>query len=212
MIETPLIAIDSSHNEIVGMGIIAAEQMASLKEAVGGESVKKDKVELVFEKETALDMIQHEVSIFLTDLLAAGLPHEITVEGRQQLIIADEYESISDYVEKILKLHLRLRDSDVSLPDEEKADIFQLHDEVYSYLLMVNEGCTTRDINILLKANPHSETITHMVRKIRNQHTERLSAIRTAPVVTMIYTDMLNDYRRVKDHALNIAEAIAGKK
>ena len=212
MIETPLIAIDSSHKEIVGMGIIAAEQMALLKEAVGGESVKNDQVELVFEKETALDMIQHEVSIFLTDLLAAGLPHEITVEGRQQLIMADEYESINDYVEKILKLHLRLRDSDTALPKEEKADIFQLHDEVYSYLQMVNEGCVKRDTNILLKANPHSETITHMVRKIRTQHTERLSAVRMEPVITMILSDMLNDYRRVKDHALNIAEAIAGKK
>jgi phosphate:Na+ symporter len=212
MIETPLIAIDNSHKEIIGMGVIAAEQMALLKEAVGGDSVKNVQVEAVFEKETALDMIQHEVSIFLTDLLATGLQHEITVEGREQLIMADEYESISDYIEKILKLHLRLRDADVSLPEEEKADIFELHDEVFSYLLMVNEGCAKRDMNILLKANPHSESITHMVRKVRTQHTERLSDVRMEPVVTMIFTDMLNDYRRVKDHALNIAEAVAGKK
>ncbi len=32
------------------------------------------------------------------------------------------------------------------------------------------------------------------------------------PAINMIFTDMLNDYRRVKDHALNIAEVLSGEK
>ena len=50
------------------------------------------------------------------------------------------------------------------------------------------------------------------VRRLRNGHLAEVSATGPAPLVTVIYTDMLNAYRRVKDHALNVAEALAGEK
>jgi len=42
-------------------------------------------------------------------VLSANVPHSIVSEGRRQLRMADEYESISDYITSILKFHLKLR-------------------------------------------------------------------------------------------------------
>jgi Na+/phosphate symporter len=33
-----------------------------------------------------------------------------------------------------------------------------------------------------------------------------------SPLFSLVYMDMLNFYRRMKDHALNIAEVLAGEK
>jgi len=212
LIDTPVVAIETTRSEIHRMGEIVDKMMGQLQKAISGEKVNKEFVSKVFHREEALDKIQNEISIFLTGLLAAGLPHEITDEGRQQISMADEYESISDYIVKILKLHLRLRDANLSLPDEDLKDIFELHDDVAAYVRMVTNGCVTRSKEVLFKAHPQSDKITHKVRKIRSQHIDRLSVERKDPLITMIYTDMLNGYRRVKDHALNIAETLAGEK
>ncbi|MEE8484030.1 MAG: Na/Pi cotransporter family protein [Nitrospinota bacterium] len=212
LIETPMVAIERSHVEILKMGEIVNRMMGQLKEAIGGETINNKFVNKLFHREEVLDKIQNEISIFLTGLLASGLPHDVTEEGKQQLHMADEYESISDYVVKILKLHLRLRDAGLTLPVEDMNDIFDLHESVTSYVQLVTSGCENRSKEILFKANPQSDAITHKVRKIRTQHIDRLSAERKDPLITMIFTDMLNDYRRVKDHALNIAEAVAGEK
>ena len=212
LVETPVIALEHSHAEILKMGKIAKEMMDHLKDATGAELSDDVNIKKIFHKEEALDIIQSEVSIFLTDLLASEISHDIANEGRQQLRMADEYESISDYIAGILKLQLRLKNQNLQLPEKEKEDIGYLHEAASSYLELINNGFATRYKEILVKAHPQSDTITHKVRKIRTQHIERLSDARIEPVITMIFADMLNAYRRVKDHTLNIAETIAGEK
>lgn len=212
LIETPVAAIESTRTEILHMGEIVERMLGKLKESISEQMVNRKTVNKVFHREEALDKIQNEISIFLTGLLAESLSHEIASEGRRQLHLADEYESISDYIVKILKLHLRLRDANLTLPVEDLKDISELHEDVAAYVHMISNGYSTASKEILFKANPQSEAITHKVRRIRTQHMHRLSAERKDPLITMIFTDMLNDYRRIKDHALNIAETIAGEK
>ena len=212
LVETPVIAIESSRAEILKMARIVADMMNHLKEATSGESSDDSHVKKIFHKEEALDVVQNEVSIFLTSLLASEISTNIAEEGRQQLHMADEYESISDYIAKIIKLHLRLKNDNLQLPEKERNDIFSLHDAVNRYVKLVNDAYDNRYKEILIKAVPQSDAITHKVRQIRTQHITRLSDAPTDPHITMIFADMLNDYRRVKDHALNIAEALAGEK
>jgi Na+/phosphate symporter len=46
----------------------------------------------------------------------------------------------------------------------------------------------------------------------RSEHLGRLGTQEVTPTASLIFTDILNGYRRAKDHALNIAEAVAGEK
>lgn len=212
LIETPIVAIETTRSEIERMGEIVDKMMGQLKEAISGESVNKQFVNKVFHREEVLDKIQNEISIFLIGLFAAGLPQKVSDEGKQQLLMADEYESISDYIVRVLKLHLRLREANLTLPPEDSKDIFELHEDVTDYVRMVTNGCVNRSKEILFKAHPRSDYINHKIRKIRTQHVSRLAVERKDPLITMIYSDMLSGYRRIKDHALNIAEAMVGQK
>ncbi|MBN1442947.1 MAG: hypothetical protein JXA90_09565, partial [Planctomycetes bacterium] len=61
-------------------------------------------------------------------------------------------------------------------------------------------------------ARSRGTAITHTMKQSRARHLARVGTGTTTPLKSLFYTDMLNSYRRIKDHALNIAEVLAGEK
>jgi phosphate:Na+ symporter len=49
-------------------------------------------------------------------------------------------------------------------------------------------------------------------KECRTKHLARVSDGKATPLKSLIYTDMLTSYRRIKEHAFNIAEVLAGEK
>jgi phosphate:Na+ symporter len=208
LLETPMVAIETVRGEVRRMGEITEKMMTRLADAVAGETVNRDFARKLFHREEVLDRVRSEVSIFITDLMAAGLPHDITDEGRRLLDLAEEFESISDYITKIVKLHLRLHNEGFALTDDDAADLRELHGDVTAYLAMVNRAFSAGDRTLQFKAAPQAEAISHKVRRMRTDHARRLVDGLKEPSITMIFSDLLNSYRRVKEHTLNIAETI----
>ena len=80
--------------------------------------------------------MQEEITVFLTQLLS-GAHFYFGQEAQEQLRRSDEYESVSDYVVAILKLHLRLQNAKLSFDEEEMKDILELHTAVQDYYQLV---------------------------------------------------------------------------
>ncbi|MDH4183404.1 MAG: Na/Pi cotransporter family protein [Nitrospinota bacterium] len=206
LLDTPVVALSSSRVEVCRMARVLEEMMSQLGESIVAQTMDRKVISQIFHREELLDKVQNEITVFLTELMSSNLSHGNTMDARQQLHTADEYESISDYVAKLMKLDLRLRDANLSLPAEDLEDILDLHKDVQAYITLVAQGYERMAKELLFKARPQSEAINHKIRKIRLRHISRLSETRNDPLITMVYSDMLNDYRRVKDHALNVAE------
>ena len=126
--------------------------------------------------------------------------------------MADEYESISDYITNIMKLNLKMRDAEQTMSDEGLRDILKLHDSVADYIGMVNRALKVHDGDVVVTARSRGNDITHLMKDCRTRHLERVGTGSTTPLKSLIYTDMLNAYRRIKDHGLNIAEVLGGEK
>ena len=77
---------------------------------------------------------------------------------------------------------------------------------------IVHHAVQERDREILSRAMSLGDAITHRVKDVRSDHLSRLENSETTPLVSLIYMDMLSAYRRIKDHAFNIAEVLAGEK
>ena len=84
--------------------------------------------------------------------------------------------------------------------------------EIAAYMAMVLEAYRQRNEDIVSKAKSQGDAITHRIRTAREAHLRRLADERVAPLASVTFTNMLNSYRRVKDHMLNFAEAMAGQK
>lgn len=212
MLETPVIGIEQSRVEILRMADGCKKMMDWLRELMTQDEPDRDAVQKVFHREEVLDTIQDEVVAFMTHLLSGNVPHTIVEEGRRQLRMTDEYESISDYITSILKFNLKLRDQGHRFDEKHLNDLLELHDMVDDYLKLVSEGHEFRQPEVITKANSRGAEITLQVKKLRDRHLEDLTEARMEPYINVAYTSTLNSYRRVRDHAKNVAEALAGEK
>ncbi len=212
MLETPVIAIDQSRVEVLRMADGCNKMMDWLAEITAQELPNQQLVKKLFHREEVLDTIQDEVVAFLTDLLSANLPHDVIDEGRRQLRMADEYESISDYITSILKFHLKLDNQGHEFTTGMKQQLAELHVMVRDYLRMVTTGYETLETEVITKAKSGSSEIDHRVRQLRDEHLQRLTDKKVQPNVNVAFTSTLNSYRRVSDHTLNVAESLAGRK
>ncbi|MCK4998409.1 MAG: hypothetical protein KAS23_02700, partial [Anaerohalosphaera sp.] len=91
-------------------------------------------------------------------------------------------------------------------------DILDLHDRVAQYILLINQAVETGNVDILIKSQVQGTEITRVMKEYRQAHLERVGTGTTTPLKSLIFTDMLTSYRRIKDHALNIVEVVTGEK
>lgn len=208
----PSIGIVQSREQIGVMGEAVEKMFGYLKtimETPGGNPELEEKL---FRREQILDQMQKEVVEFLGKMLSGEVSKKVSDEARAQVRMAHEYESLSDYQASMLKILVKLRKNDQALSDEGLRDILRLHNQVYEYVRMVNDADRTHDKTVVIRARGDSEQVNRVMKEIRKQHLQRLTENQVTPFKSVMYMDMLNHYRRMKDHALNIAEAIAGDK
>lgn len=212
MLDTPAMCIQQSQSEIIRMSELTRKMMNRLGEII--QSPKRDEPaeNKIFRREEILDIIQKEIVEFLSNLLSGNVPHTVMDMGRKQLRLADEYESISDYITNILKLNLKMRKANHQMIPEAMDEIKDLHQKVDDYVVFVNQVVKNDNSRAIVKARSHGDAITHLIREYRSKHLERVEAGQESPLNSLIVTDILTSYRRVKDHALNIAEVVAGEK
>ena len=61
----------------------------------------------------------------------------------------------------------------------------------------------------VVKAHTKGDAITAHFKDLRDRHMNRLVNEKVDPAASMAYSAILNGYRKIKDHAENIAEALA---
>jgi phosphate:Na+ symporter len=212
MSETPTLGIQQSYEAIINMGNEVKVMMDYLRKSIAEPNENKNRDNKLFRKEKELDLMQKEIVQFISKMLNGTLNRSFVREARKQLRMADEYESVSDYIENLLKLRCRLRNDGLSFNKKGLVDILELHDMVAEYLDNILAAVQTNNSEILTKAITDANSIAHRLKRIRGKHLHRLEKNETSPLQSLNYLDMLNAYRRIKDHAFNIAEVLAGEK
>ncbi len=212
LLDTPAFGIQQSADEILSMSNIVGEMLSKLRDTVLNPTPDENAEKQIFHSEQMLDTMQKEIVQFLGGLLSGSIPHDVMNDARKQLRMADEYESISDYITNILKLNLRMRNASLVFSEEGKNDMYALHDRVSTYVTMINKAVKENNPDILSMANAEGDSITHIMKDYRQDHITRIEKKYVDPLNNLVFCDMLTAYRRIKDHALNIAEVLAGEK
>ena len=212
LFDTPNIAMEQSDAEVVKMGRTVIQMLAQLKDVFATGNLESAKVDPIFQAENDLDIVQKEIVEFIGHIMAGNITHETMKTARGQLRMADEFESVSDYIATIVKLRLKMKDTEQVLSPEALEEILQLHEMVGRYIEIVVKAVAAEDAGILSEAMIKGNAITKFVKECRNRHLFRVTEGKASPLKSLIYTDMLSSYRRIKDHAFNIAEVLAGEK
>ena len=212
MLDTPSLSVVQSHKQILFMAE-SAEMMLE-KIAFLMESGKPDEEleKKIFHREQILDNVQKEVMVFLGELISGQVPHDVMETARGQMRMADEYESVSDYAASILKALRRLRSNNLQFAPEGIDEFKKLNSTVLDYLQRVSAAVRDEDMKTAIRLLPVNAEITHLMKEFRQRHLARLTEGKVTPLSSLVYMDMINFYRRINDHTLNIAEVVAGEK
>ena len=206
ILETPLLAIEQSRKEILKMGDGCVKMLDWLVELMHDDEPDQKLADRLKQRERILDSVQDEVTAFVTNLLAANVSHATAVEARRQLRLADEYESISDYIANLDKFDRKLRRDGFRFTESQRADLAALNEHVKEYLVAVHQAFDNRNRNVLSSTLATSKRIRNEIKALRRKHLEELSANSIPPVVSIAFMAALNAYARVRDHTHNIAE------
>lgn len=212
MLDTPLLAIEQSQKEIERMGEGCGKMLnwlAQLRDQDEPDQALSDRLK---HREQVLDRMQDEIADFVTKLLSGNVPHSVAVEARRQIRIADEYESISDYVQNLDKFDRKLRRGGLRFTSEQLDSLRTLNNYVSEYLAAVNQGLVHENDNTLSISEPLSKRVRDEIKQLRKRHLDDLSGGQIPPEVSVAFLASLNAFARVRDHSRNIAETISGEK
>lgn len=209
MLETPTLAIEQSHKEIQKMGDGCLKMLDWLRELRQQDEPDKTLANRLRHREQVLDNVQDEVAEFMTHLLSGNIPHAVADEARRQLQLADEYESMSDYIANLEKFDRKLRRDGLRFSPEQRAELDQLNQLCHEYLVTVNEAMAISNRTVQIRTEPMSRRIRDAIKHQRRSHLDEISKGAIAPVQTVAFMACLNAYSRVRDHIHGIAEEVS---
>lgn len=212
MLETPPLAIEQSRKELQKMGDGCEKMLDWLLTLREQDNPDIELANRLQRREQVLDSIQDEIAEYNIHLLSGNVPHAAADEACRQLRMADEYESVSDYVADLDQFDRKLRRDLHRFTTMQSEGLASLNSQVVAYLQSVNKALADDNSNVLVETTPASKRIKRQIKQLRREHLSELKGGSLPPQVSVAYMASLNAYSRMVDHLFNIAEAISGEK
>ena len=206
MVGTPSLIVGQTKVEVLAMAQNIKEMMFALEETYAkNEMISDAKLSRLQKMEDNLDLYQKEITDVNFLILNKDLTDSMREETRKNLEVCDEYETISDYLMRIGKSIRKIQDHDIQINDKARKTLFDLNENIEILFREINMAFETKDKERFIKAIKKANEITEKFRQARSFHLENVKAGSSA-VFSTSYMDILNHYRRIRDHIFNIIE------
>ena len=209
MLKTPSVVVGQTKTEVLNMGKNISEMFNTLKEIYQtNRSITEDEVKKMRKIEDDLDIYQKEITtanfIILND---KNITDNLKLDTKNNLEVCDEYETISDYLMRIINSLKRLQDNNIPLTEEEKNTLSTMNRDTEELFRNINTAYATKNKEMMLRSIEKANTITENYRVAKDKHLINAGCHETPiALLTTSYMDTLNYYRRVRDHIYNIIE------
>ena len=168
-----------------------------------------EKYEEIHENEREIDKLNHEISRYISSVIANKMP------ARDSLIISGYFDIIGN-IERIGDHAMNLADhvkftvnQNISFSDRAMGEI-KLMQDVSEKAMELIVGDKRREAQeLLVKVSKAEQKMDDMTESYRTAQMERMKTTTCSPEASIIYAQMLTDFERIGDHLLNIAEEFA---
>ena len=213
-IDMPAIAVLQSRLMIERMGERCRKLGETIFGQVQGPLDNEKEIQHSFREEEALDRIQDEIINFTSKILSMNPDSDAAQQAREQLRIADEIESVSDYFVSILKSDLKLRNDGLSMPEQVKEGLAKLDRETLVLFKDINRAYGNR-VRARYFLEQIYSTCRHLTAEIKDLRTGFMTEMEKEhydPILIVAVNSQLTFYRRIWEHLQNITEAYCGAK
>ena len=205
MLKTPSVVVGQTKTEILTMGKYIEEMFSTLDNIyANNEFITPERVAQMRKIEDDLDLFQKEITDANFVILNKNITDKMKMDTRNNLEVCDEYETISDYLMRVTNSLKKLQDNSISLTEDEKTTLKEFNEETRELFRNVNTAYALKNREMFMKGIIKANRITEKYREAKHIHLKDGGQENPIAMLTTSYMDILNHYRRVRDHIFNI--------
>lgn len=172
------------------------------------KSFHAKKADQIRGNEIKIDTYEDKLDAFLLKLSNKELTEEDSNRISQLLLVIGDYERIGDHAAYILKIAETMKNDDKRLSTDAVEELKVIVKAVSEIFAMTLEAFRTDNITLAQEVEPLEAVIKKIIRKVKNRHIQRLKDGNCTAELSFMFSDLLNDFRRVAAHCGNIATSV----
>ena len=172
------------------------------------KSFHAKKADQIRENEIKIDTYEDKLDAFLLKLSNKELTEEDSNRISQLLLVIGDYERIGDHAAYILKIAETMKNDDKRLSADAVEELKVIVKAVSEIFAMTLEAFRTDNTTLAQEVEPLEAVIKKIIRKVKNRHIQRLKDGNCTAELSFMFSDLLNDFRRVAAHCGNIATSV----
>ena len=172
------------------------------------KSYHKKKAEQIAANETKIDMYEDKINSFLLKLSTREVTEEDSARISQLMLTIGDYERMGDHANYMLQIAEKLKDSDRKLSETAIEELKVIVHAVSEIFMVSFEAFKTDNVQLAQEVEALEAVIKRIIRKVKNRHIQRLKDGLCTPDLSFLFSDLLNDLRRVAAHCSNIATSV----
>ena len=172
------------------------------------KSYHKKKAEQISANEVKIDMYEDKLNSFLLKLSAKEVSEEDNNRISQLMLTIGDFERIGDHANYMLQIAEKLKDSEKKLSADAVEELKVIVHAVSEIFMVAFEAYKTDNVELAKEVEALEAVIKRIIRKVKNRHIQRLKDGLCTPDLSFMFSDLLNDLRRIAAHAGNVATSV----
>lgn len=209
---TPELAIEAGRKEIDNLAGVVTGMVMKIEDALKDNKIDDEELESIKADEKTTDVLEHKINDYLAKLVHERLSTTTTREVLSLLSMINDFEKMGDYGEKIANLLARTRESSFAMSDAAYADLRKIAAHAREMLEETKSFILNPGDDIMDRVWKREHEMNRLRNEFRENHLIRTSEGKCKPAAGPLYSDLINSFEKMGDHAVNVVEALVGLK
>ncbi len=163
-------------------------------------------MEQIDKREEYIDYLNAEISKYIGKVVTLDMSAEDSKCLNGYFSVIGNMERIGDHAMNFAEYTVNLSKRDLRFSDHAKEELRQMKELTLETLDYVADFENLSNAELLEKISKGEQRIDDMTDGFRNQQVERMQKGLCNPETGILFSEMLTDFERIGDHALNIAQ------
>lgn len=157
-------------------------------------------------REEYIDYLNAEISKYIGKVITLDMRAEDSKCLNGYFSIIGNMERIGDHAMNFAEYSVSLEERGLRFSDHAKDEIRQMKELTMQTLKQVENWQNVESANLLEQVSKGEQKMDDMTDSFRNKQVERMQDGLCNPETGILFSEMLTDFERIGDHALNIAQ------
>lgn len=209
LLETPVIASGQVIKETIRMANKSKENLEIAMRAFTDNN--EDLIKKVYENEKIINALEYDITNYLVKLSKSELSDKERGIVASTFHIVNDIERIGDHAKNIAELSLEKISKNVKYTKDADGETKHIFDYTLNSLTLAIESYETGDKIKAESLIAVEARIDVLEKELRENHIKRLNDGMCNAVAGAIYLDLISNFERIGDHAMNIGEVVLNK-